>query len=95
MVQVEIIIHLLRITVVLLLIVVIGKENNFIKIEGIYLFLSVHHQKQQHLIVVQAMMVMLKNVLQMRKQYQVINFLIKIPMYVYIRYDKKLNDLFS
>lgn len=78
---------LLRIVVVL-----IGKENPFFTIKNSPLFLLVRHQlkqQQQHLIVVQQMMEMLKNVFQMQKQSQVINFLIKILMYV-DSLDKKL-----
>jgi hypothetical protein len=80
LVQVERIIQIMEI--LLLIVVVTGKEKIPIKSKNLFVLL-VHHRKHQHLIIVEEMMVMHKNVFRMLKQYQVISFLIKIPMYVH------------
>ena len=83
LVQAETTTHLPRIMAVLLLIaVVIGKENISTKTKKLHSYLLVHHQKHQLLMPVDLMMVMLKNVFLMLKEYQVISILIRILMYV-------------
>ena len=81
--RVEQAIHSLQIMARLLPIVVaIGKETSFNN-KSSFLWL-VHHPKPQHLLVVPIiLMVMLKSVSPMPKEYQVISFSIKNLMYVY------------
>jgi hypothetical protein len=76
------------------LLIVKLQQKNLVQVEIIIPIMAVlllivvdivhHQQKHQHLIVVQLIMVMHKNVFPMQKRYQVINFLTKIPIMMVI-----------